>query len=66
MRADLISAPQNARQRHTGQLSVVTYALNTLGGLGRIFTSMQELNDPIVVAAAVCAFFQNLVLTVQV
>ncbi|KAH9371199.1 hypothetical protein HPB48_006077 [Haemaphysalis longicornis] len=39
----------NYRQGHTGQLSVITTALLFLGGLARIFTSLTETGDPLMV-----------------
>ena len=44
---------QNFRQRHAGQLALITYLLNTLGGFARIFTTLQTLNDPITLFSVV-------------
>lgn len=35
---------QNFQAKSTGQLSVITYGLNTLGSAARIFTTSQEKN----------------------
>lgn len=35
---------QNYTTKSTGQLSIITYGLNLLGTLARIFTTMQEKN----------------------
>ena len=37
---------QNQRQRHTGQLAIITCALNVLGNIARVFTTLQVLDDP--------------------
>ena len=37
-----LPAPQNLSTKSTGQLSLVTYALNWAGASARIFTSIQE------------------------
>ncbi|XP_069806266.1 mannose-P-dolichol utilization defect 1 protein [Dendropsophus ebraccatus] len=43
----LIQAVTNYRNGHTGQLSAVTVTLLFLGSLARIFTSVQEIGDPL-------------------
>ncbi|XP_071501842.1 mannose-P-dolichol utilization defect 1 protein-like [Diadema antillarum] len=45
----LMQASVNFRNGHTGQLSFITVLLLTAGSLARIFTSIQETNDPILV-----------------
>ena len=35
---------ENYTSKSTGQLSIITYGLNLLGTLARIFTTMQEKN----------------------
>jgi len=57
---------QNARQGHTGTLSIITYSLNFLGGLARIFTVLQELDDPLVLTSASSAVLQNAILVAQI
>lgn len=42
MSARLPQILQNFSARSTGQLSVITYAANTLGCVARLFTTMQE------------------------
>ena len=56
---------QNLRQGHTGMLAVPTYALNTLGSLARVFTTLQEVNDPLVLCGTVSAFCQNFAIVLQ-
>jgi mannose-P-dolichol utilization defect protein 1 len=48
---------QNLKQGHTGQLSLITYLLNTAGGAARVFTVMQRVrgSDPRLAAAAPAA-----------
>jgi len=56
---------QNMRQGHTGQLAPSTYVLNTLGAAARIFTTLQELDDPLALIGAVMAFLQNAAIVAQ-
>eukprot|EP00965_Chrysotila_dentata_P012872 425128-Pleurochrysis_carterae.AAC.2 len=57
---------QNIQQGHTGQLAFATYFLNTLGGAARVFTTMQELNDPLTLAAVIAALTQNAAIVMQI
>uniref|UniRef100_A0A7S0NTS5 Mannose-P-dolichol utilization defect 1 protein homolog n=1 Tax=Calcidiscus leptoporus TaxID=127549 RepID=A0A7S0NTS5_9EUKA len=57
---------QNMRQGHTGQLALATYLLTTLGGCARIFTTMQEIDDPLTLAQALLNFLQNAALLLQI
>lgn len=57
---------QNVSQGHTGVLAMPTFALNTLGGLARVFTILQELSDPIALGGAISGFLQNLIIVIQI
>ena len=57
---------QNVRQGHTGRLSLITYALNFLGGAARVFTVLTELDDKIALTSAVSGVVQNGVLVAQI
>jgi hypothetical protein len=57
---------QNMRQGHTGQLSLVTYALNVAGSGARAFTVLQELDDKLALTSAVSSFLQNAILVAQI
>jgi mannose-P-dolichol utilization defect protein 1 len=57
---------QNVRQRHTGQLAMLTFLLNTLGGAARVFTTLQELDDRITLVAVLAGFVQNFVILGQI
>ena len=57
---------QNMRQGHTGQLSLVTYALNVAGSGARAFTVLQELDDKLALTSAVSSFVQNAILVAQI
>jgi len=57
---------QNLRQRHTGQLSLITYLLNCAGSGARVFTIIQEIDDKMVLASAISGFVQNVVLVAQI
>lgn len=56
----------NFRNGHTGQLSAVTIFLLALGSVARIFTSLQETGDKIVVLTYVCSSAVNVLLALQV
>ena len=56
----------NVRQGHTGRLSLITYALNFLGGAARVFTVLTELDDKIALTSAVSGVVQNGILVAQI
>lgn len=57
---------QNLRQGHTGQLSLITYLLNVAGNAARIGTTLQELDDKMVLLTSISALVQNGVLLAQI
>ena len=57
---------RNQMQGHTGALSLITYALNVVGSLARVFTVLQELKDPYALASATSGSLQNGVLLLQI
>ncbi|XP_011671587.1 mannose-P-dolichol utilization defect 1 protein [Strongylocentrotus purpuratus] len=61
----LIQAYTNFSNGHTGQLSAVTVFLLTAGSLARIFTSVQETNDPMLVWTYIVASTCNSIITLQ-
>lgn len=56
---------QNHRAQSTGQLSVFAIASQIAGCLARLFTTAQEVGDPLVASAFGLALILNLVLGVQ-
>lgn len=62
----LIQVVANYRNGHTGQISAVTVFLLALGSLARIFTSIQETGDRIVILTYVCSSAVNVILALQV
>ncbi|KAF6760890.1 hypothetical protein DFP72DRAFT_988128 [Ephemerocybe angulata] len=56
---------QNARAQSTGQLSAVAVLSQVLGCLARVFTTAQEVGDPLVQAGFLLALGLNVVLGVQ-
>jgi mannose-P-dolichol utilization defect protein 1 len=61
-------APQialNFSQGHTGQLSLVTSALFLVGGVARLFTTLTEVNDPILLAGVLVGLLLNALLVLQ-
>lgn len=61
----MIQVIANYRQGHTGQLSAVTVFLLTLGSLARVFTSIQETGDMVVISTYICSSTVNLLLASQ-
>jgi mannose-P-dolichol utilization defect protein 1 len=57
---------RNQQQGHTGQLSLIMYALNVIGSAARAFTVIQELNDSLALTSAVSGVIQNAVLVAQI
>ena len=58
---------QNQRQGHAGQLALITYLLNVLGGTARVFTTLQELgDDKLVLCNVVSGLLQNAVILSQI
>lgn len=62
----MIQAVKNYQNGHTGQLSSITVNLLFLGGLARIFTSIQETGDPLIIFTFIMATLSNGVLAAQV
>ncbi|TEB19703.1 mannose-P-dolichol utilization defect 1 protein [Coprinellus micaceus] len=56
---------QNYRSKSTGQLSAFAVISQILGCLARVFTTTQEVGDPLVLAGFVLALFLNVVLGIQ-
>ncbi|XP_012945276.1 mannose-P-dolichol utilization defect 1 protein [Aplysia californica] len=55
----MLQAVANVRNGGTGQLSFVTFLLLSLGAVARVFTSIQETGDSMVVASYVLASVMN-------
>jgi mannose-P-dolichol utilization defect protein 1 len=53
------------RQGHTGQLSAITVFLFFIGSVARVFTTMQEVKDPILLWGFVLASALNGLLALQ-
>lgn len=64
--AKMIQAWKNFQNGHTGQLSAITVFLLFLGGCARIFTSIQETGDPVIIFTFIMASLSNGVLAAQV
>lgn len=61
----MVQAVANFKNGSTGQLSAVTVTMLFLGSMARIFTSIQETGDPIIILTYSVATFANGVLMVQ-
>jgi len=61
-----IQAWANFSSGHTGQLSAITIFLIFFGSIARIFTSIQETGDPIMVWTYIIASMANFVLAFQI
>mmetsp|Transcript_31580 Transcript_31580/g.96661 ORF Transcript_31580/g.96661 Transcript_31580/m.96661 type:complete len:92 (+) Transcript_31580:262-537(+) len=57
---------QNVRQGHTGELAFITYFMNVMGAMARLFTTLQELDDPITLASCVLSLVLNLIVVIQI
>eukprot|EP00088_Acartia_fossae_P018287 TRINITY_DN20554_c0_g1_i1.p1 TRINITY_DN20554_c0_g1~~TRINITY_DN20554_c0_g1_i1.p1 ORF type:complete len:257 (-),score=51.64 TRINITY_DN20554_c0_g1_i1:438-1208(-) len=62
----LIQIMSNFRNGHTGQLSAITCFLLALGAIARIFTSIQETGDQLVIMTYVCSSTVNSIIALQV
>jgi len=62
----MMQAVDNYRNGHTGQLSAITIFLVFIGSMARIFTSIQETGDPIVILNYVVSTVANGVIAAQV
>merc|ERR550532_617985 len=62
----LIQAITNFKNGHTGQLSAITVFLLTLGSLARIFTSIQDTGDQVMILTFVVSSSVNVVIALQV
>ena len=62
----MIQAFKNYQNGHTGQISAVTIFLLFLGSLARIFTSIQETGDSIIIFTFIIASLSNGVIAAQV
>ncbi|XP_054724889.1 mannose-P-dolichol utilization defect 1 protein-like [Uloborus diversus] len=62
----MIQAAKNYQNGHTGQISAITVFLLFLGSMARIFTSIQETGDPVIIFTFIIATLANGVLAAQV
>lgn len=62
----LIQAITNFKNGHTGQLSAITVFLLTLGSLARIFTSIQDTGDQVMILTFVVSSSVNVIIALQV
>ena len=56
----------NFQNGHTGQLSMITSSLNLLGTAARIFTTLQEVDDMVIMVSFISATVFNLVIVLQI
>lgn len=62
----MIQALANLKNGHTGQCSAITSVCLMLGCVARIFTSIQETNDKLMIASFAAGAIANLVLVSQI
>jgi len=62
----MIQIITNFKNGHTGQLSAVTSFLLSLGAIARIFTSIQETGDNVIILTYVCSSVVNTIIALQV
>ncbi|XP_031467974.1 mannose-P-dolichol utilization defect 1 protein-like [Phasianus colchicus] len=65
-RPQLLQAAANRRQRHTGQLSALSTALTLGGACARIFTSVQDTGDALLILTYVASAACNALLMGQI
>lgn len=53
------------QNKATGQLSIITCTMNWLGTGARIFTTIQETQDMIILATFITSFLMNTIILVQ-
>lgn len=56
----------NYKLQSTGQLSVITCTLNFFGSLARVFTTVQEVNDPLLLIGGLSGVSLNGMLLLQI
>jgi len=56
----------NHRQKHTGQLAFLSFALAFLGNLARVFTTLVKLSDPLTLASHLIAATLNGIIVGQI
>lgn len=54
------------KEKSTGPLSTITFALNMLGNVARIFTTIKETKDFIMAGGFIISFFLNLIIFLQI
>ena len=54
------------KSKSTGPLSTITFGFNMLGNIARIFTSLKETKDIIMIAGFVVSFVLNLTIFLQI
>ena len=57
---------KSCKEKSTGPLSTITFGLNMLGNLARIFTTIKETKDPIMIGGFVISFILNLIIFLQI
>ncbi|KHJ43495.1 PQ loop repeat protein [Trichuris suis] len=61
-----LQALENYRNKSTGQLSAITFSLLLLGSLARIFTSIQETGDPVIIMQYAVSSAMNAIICWQI
>ena len=56
----------NWKQGHTGQLSFITWLFTLCGSAARIFTTLQEVNDPFIAGSYIISTSCNALLVFQI
>jgi mannose-P-dolichol utilization defect protein 1 len=57
---------KSCKEKNTGPLSTITFLLNMAGNVARIFTTLKETQDIILVGGFVISFFLNLIIFIQI
>ena len=54
------------REKSTGPLSTITFGLNMLGNVARIFTTLKETKDLVIAGGFIISFILNLIIFLQI
>jgi mannose-P-dolichol utilization defect protein 1 len=57
---------QNFETKSTGHLSIITFVMNAVGNMARLFTLMKETTDSMSMTTAIISFVLNMTLVVQI
>lgn len=54
------------KNKSTGKLAFLTFLLNLLGSVARVFTTLQEVDDILILTSAITGVILNGIITLQI